>query len=93
MLTVCTAGSELGRVMVGATKKSLSVVDRDLIVDEVVKIFGQCVKFVVEEVSKQPENSTSVVVVVRNAFSVLMNSQRSQQQAQKLPSLKKEINN
>ena len=35
MLTVCTAGSKLDRVilMVGATKESLSVLDRDLIVE------------------------------------------------------------
>lgn len=55
MLTVCTTGYQLTKVMVGSTKDSLSAVDPELMVDDVLEIFGHCAKFVVKEDGISPQ--------------------------------------
>ena len=76
--------SSLDKVYVGHTKDSLSIVDKQLIVDDV-RVFGQHVKFTETLATvREPQSSSVSSMALRNAFMVLMDSQRAIDMA-KLP--------
>ena len=77
------SGSSLEKVFVGQSKESISVVDKQLILDDVCKLFGQHIKFNVVQLISPVEISDPQPL--RNAFTVLMNSQRALDE-KKLPS-------
>ncbi len=78
------SGSCLEKVFVGQSKEYISVVDKQLILDDVCKLFGQHVKFSVVQLISPVEISDPQPL--RNAFTVLMNSQRALDE-KKLPSI------
>ncbi len=49
------SGLNLEKVFVGQSKESISVVDKQLILDDVCKLFGQHVKFSVVQLPQAPE--------------------------------------
>ena len=70
----------LEKVFVGQSKDSLSFVDERLVVEDVCRAFGQHVKFCVSR-----HETTEASKHLRNAFTVLMNSQRALDAGKKLP--------
>ena len=65
--------SEVEGVFVGSSKECMSVVDRNLLISDVCKVFGQFVRYnVVIQLSEQ--EPTTVIHSLPNAFTVLMNS-------------------
>ena len=64
-------------MFVGQSRECLSVVDTKLVIDEVCAAFGQHVKYVVTRLDSSTEERTSVIQTQRNAFTVLMESQRA----------------
>ena len=70
----------LEKVFVGQSKDSLSFVDERLVVEDVCRAFGQHVKFCVSR-----HETTEASKPLRNAFTVLMNSQRALDAGKKLP--------
>ena len=90
MLSVDAFQPQLKRYnYIGQSRESLSVVDEKLVIDDVCSIFGQCVKYVVAE-AVEPEASTPSTL--KNALTILMNSQRTATDSTKLPSKKQERN-
>ena len=65
--------SKLDKVFVGNSRECQSTVDDNLVIDDVCAAFGQHVKYLVME----SEPSASAEQVSRNAFSVLIESQRA----------------
>ena len=70
----------LEKVFVGQSKDLLSFVDERLVVEDVCRAFGQHVKFCVSR-----HEATEASKPLRNAFTVLMNSQRALDAGKKLP--------
>ena len=69
--------SRLDKVFVGHTKDLLSIMDEQLIVDDVCVMFGQHVKFTatLPTTSEEPAR-VSKVNPLRNVFTIMMASQR-----------------
>ena len=65
--------SKLDKVFVGNSRECQSIVDDNLVIDDVCAAFGQHVKYLVME----SEPSASAEQVSRNALSVLMELQRA----------------
>ena len=73
----------LEKVYVGPSREVLSFVDEKLLVEEVCRAFGQHVKF---SVCRPSSTEAATSQPLRNAFTVLMNSQRALDEGKKLPS-------
>lgn len=83
--------SVLDKVFVGQSKESLSVVDEKLVINDVCRVFGQHVKFVVLQAEAVTEAETTSSQTYRNAFTVLMNSRRALEKSiKRLPAMKEE---
>ena len=79
---------ELVRAELGSCKEKLDQVDLDLPVITVVESFGRFLKYLVEEQNEMDGASCNSTASRRNAFDVLMNSQRALQRSmmsRKLP--------
>ena len=69
--------SRLDKIFVGHTKDLLSIMDEQLIVDDVCAMFGQHVKFTATLPTPSEEPATvSKVNPLRNVFTIMMASQR-----------------
>ena len=78
-LDVVLTGLQLEKVLVGQAREVLSVVDENLMIDDVCPVFGQHVKYLVLD-GPNPDASacsTSCSSNLRNASTVLMKSQKA----------------
>ena len=78
---------DLVHAELGTSKEKMDRVDLDLPVVTVVESFGRFLKYLVKQKQKEGESCSSTASTLRNAFDVLMSSQRALQRSRLLRQL------